>query len=271
MGTWQRRSSWKRLLILCIACIGLGSAASAQQLGTCGEVNSISGYKILLDDIRFNLGPTDAQDRQLMDLLKFQLGNRLENRVGEPAARYKLIRCTGRIPQGESSFPPLILQSLINRDVVLEVWGEVFPARAGKHRVFLNYVMFPLPASSVSPFLQRAYQPKVGSSADDIVDWLANLNELSAYAMAARAVRLLNLEGPDAFDNAKADLKTAAVSLRLAFGPTPTENQKQLLAFLSNRQCQILREARTNPKYQGPLAHLPDPVLAAECPSGGVQ
>lgn len=271
MSTWKRRSSWKHSLSLCIASIGLTSSVSAQQLETCSEVNSISGYKILLDDIRFNLGSTDTQDRQLMDLLKFQLGNRLENLVDEPAARYRLIRCTGRVPQGESSFPPLILQGLVNRDVVLEVWGEVFPASAGKHRVFLNYMMFPLPALTVSPFLQRAYQLRAGSSADDIVDWLANLNELSAYAMVARAVRLLNIEGPDAFDSAKADLKTASVSLRRVFGPTPSGNQKQLLAFLSERQCQILRDARTNSKYKGPLAHLPDAVVAQECPAGGVQ
>jgi hypothetical protein len=257
------RHSW-RLLLLGLLC-SLVAANARAQLQTCTDVNATAGYKILLDDIRFNSGATSAQDAVLMDLLKFQLNNRLAD-----TTRYKLIRCAGRNPS-ETSFAPLILEGLINRDVVLEVWGEVFPANAGMHRVFLTYAMLPLPQTNVSPFLQRQYQPKVGTSPDDLINWLANLTELSAYAMVARAIRLLDTSGSDAYDSAKADLESAADSLRRAFGVHPAPNQQQLLSFIVARKCQILRDARTNTNYKGPLTHLPDAVLAKECPAGGPQ
>jgi len=271
MNSLECRQSWNRWLSCCAVILFLSAGLPAQDLQLCTDVNSITGYKVLLDDIRFNSGATDAQDRQLMDLLKFQLRNRFESLGDTPDARYKLIRCSGRIPDGEASFPPMIADGLVNRDVVLEVWGEIFPSSAGKHRVFLNYAMLPLPANTSGRFLQRQYQPKVGSSADDIVEWLANLNELTAYAMVARAVRSLTTGGPGAYDGAKADLETASASLQAAFGAAPTSTQKQLLGFLSEKKCAILHDARTNTSYHGPLRQLPDAVVQQECPAGGGQ
>jgi len=270
MNVLTIRKFWHWLLLGAVSLV-LVPCLPAQDLQLCTDVNSTTGYKVLLDDIRFNSGATDAQDKQLMDLLKFQLKNRFEDLGDSPDARYKLIRCSGRIPDGEASFPPMIVDGLVNRDVVLEIWGEVFPSSAGKHRVFLNYAMLPLPANTSARFLQRQYQPKVGSSADDIVDWLANLNELTAYAMVARAVRSLATGGPSAYDGAKADLETASSSLRTAFGDSPSATQKQLLAFLSERKCAILHDARNNISYHGPLRQLPDSIVERECPAGGGQ
>src|ERR1051326_378997 len=221
MNTPKRKSSRRCRTLCCVVHLALCSGLWAQGLQTCTDVNTTTGYKVLLDEIRFNSGASGTQDRQLMELLKFQLRNRFENIDDTPAARYKLIRCAGRIPDGEASFPTMIADDLVNRDVLLEVWGEVFPASAGKQRVFLNYAMLPLPEATSGRFLQRQYQPKVGSSPDEIVDWLANLNELTAYAMVARSMRSLNIGGPGAYDGAKADLETAAASLKLAFGTMP--------------------------------------------------
>lgn len=257
---WQD-ACWAALVIVVLI-----SSSSAQTLQLCNEVNSTTGYKVLLDDIRFNTGASDPTDRTLMSLLNFQLKNRFEN-VGDGSnARYKLIRCVGRIPNGDGSFSPTLLVDLANRDVVLEVWGEVFPPTAGNRRVFLNYAMFPLPAEIVSPFLQQEYKPKVGSSADDIVDWLAQLNELTAYAMVARAVRSVSTSGPAAYDSAKTDLETATASLRTSFGSNPSTSQRQLLSFLVARKCEILHDARINASYHGPLAKVPDAVVNQQCP-----
>jgi hypothetical protein len=161
------------------------------------------------------------------------------------------------------------MSGLVNRDVVLELWGEIFGPTAGTQRVFLNYVMMPLSSGSVSPFLQRAYTPKAGSSPDELIEWLANLNELSAYARVARAVRLLSLKGPAGYDSAKADLETASSDLRRAFAPNPNASQKGLLTFVSKRKCDILQDARTNHDYKGPLRLVPDTVIRRECPAGG--
>jgi hypothetical protein len=269
MRNRRRQHCWNHCFMVCVTSVGLAAFGWAQAPQLCPEINSVIGYKILLDDIHFNSGSTGPQEKQLMDLLNFQLGGRLQDSADEPADRYHLVRCNGRVPQGEASFPPLTVEGLVNRDVVLELWGEIFAPSAGKHLVFLNYVMLPLPPGRISPFLQRQYQPKVGSSADEIVAWLADLNELDAYAKAARAVRLLSLRGPAAYDTAKADLEAASTSLSPAFGTTPTAAQRELLKFLLKRKCEILREARTNTDYKGPLRLLPDAVVSRECPAGG--
>ncbi len=261
----------KRCLMCCIAALALNFTARAQDPQLCTEMNTVIGYKILLDDIRFSSSATDAQEKQLMDLLNFQLQTRLEGLDQDPAIRYHLVRCIGKFPEGETSFPPTTMQGLVNRDVVLEVWGEIFPPSGGKHNVFVKYAMLPLSTASVSPFLQRQYHPRVGSSPDEMAEWLANLDELDSYATVARAVRLLSLEGPAAYDSANRDLRAASDSLRRAFGATPTPPQKQLLAFVKAKKCEVLADARTNTNYHGPLQHLPDAVVAQECPGGGGQ
>jgi hypothetical protein len=241
----------------------------AQEPQLCTQINLVTGYKIVLDDIRFSSGAANEQDKQLMNLLNFQLRSRLENLDDEVTVRYHLIRCNGRLPEGEASFPPLTMSGLVNRDVVLEIWGEIFGPAAGTQRVFLNYVMIPLSSGTVSPFLQRTYTPKAGSTPDEIVDWLANLNELGAYARVARAVRLLSIKGPEGYDSAKADLETASSDLRHAFAPSPTASQKELLAFVTKRKCEVMQDARTNADYKGPLRLVPDTILRRECPTGG--
>jgi hypothetical protein len=266
----KRQNSWKRSLILCVASLGLGTGVWAQADQTCTEMNKVFGYKILLDDIAFSSGSTDVKEKELMELLNFELGGHLQNLDDETALRYHLVRCNGRVPDGEASFPPLTVEGLVNRDVVLELWGKVLAPSSGKHNVILTYVMLPLPKENISPFLLRQYQPKIGSTPDEIVAWLADLGELDAYAKAARAVRLLSLKGPAAYDNAKADLESASASLQTAFGTKPESSQKQLLAFLVKQKCEILHNARTNPVYKGPLKLLPDAVVERECPGGGL-
>ena len=264
------RSLFRLGFLSCAMLFGLGNGRG-QEPQLCSKINSVLGYKVVLDDIKFGSGSASEQDKQLMDLLNSHLRGRLEDSDDELTVRYHLVRCNGRLPDGEASFPPLTMTGLVNRDVVLEIWGEVFGPAEGKQRVFINYVMMPLPSETVSPFLQRAYTPKAGSSPNEIVEWLANLNELSSYARIARAVRLLSVKGPAGYDRAKADLDTASSNLRLAFAPNPTAPQKELLAFVSKRKCELLQDARTNSEYKGPLRLLPDSVLRRECPTGGNQ
>lgn len=272
MRTGRSRHGWLAGVVLAI----VGAAAPASAQGLCDDINHVTGYKIVLDDIQFGGAAADeqakAQARTLMRLFISQLGSRLEDLPDAQASRYHLVPCPGRVPDGEASFPPTTVRDLINRDVLLEVWGEAFPPSGGKQKVFLTYVMMPLPRKDISPFLQRQYQPNAGSSPDELVEWLANLNELSAYAMVARAVRLVAVKGPASYDSARADLETAAATLRQAFGATPTAAQTSLLAFVTERKCAILRDAKkTNTAYKGPLSQIPDAIVAQQCPAGGPQ
>jgi len=200
-----------------------------------------------------------------MDLLKFQLRNRLETLDSDPGIRYHLIRCPGRMPDGQASFPALITEGLVKRDVVLEIWGEVFADSPGRRKVFINYALFPL-GSTPNSFFLRQYDPKIGASPDELVGWLAKLNELGAYALVARAVRMLSYNGSRSFDQANTDLSTALVSLQSAFGVIPTASERELLRYISNRRCEVMRDAHTDPAYNGPLRLIPETVLKGGCP-----
>ena len=273
MGTedhvWLRPRPAARRALFAVALCGIVFTATtkAQNLQPCDAVRAVSGYKVLLDEIKFNAGQMAQSDQLLMDLLKFQLRNRLEAMDSDLNIRYRLIRCPGRMPEGPTSFPPDIANDLVNRDVVLEVWGAIFPRSQGHREVWLNYAMLPL-GTSANAFFLRKYEPPAGASPDQLVDWLAKakLNELSAYALVARAVRMVANSGPRAFDQANIDLAIAASSLRAAFGPAPTAPQTQLLQYIADRKCQVMRDSRTNSTYKGSLKNIPENVLKHECP-----
>ena len=107
-----------RVLAGAIAAFVLPAPASAQAV--CTDINSVPGFKIVLDDIQFAATPPDDQ-KVLMRLLISQLGSRLEDLPDPAPSRYHLVPCPGRIPVGEASFPPLTVRDLVTRDVLLEV------------------------------------------------------------------------------------------------------------------------------------------------------
>jgi hypothetical protein len=244
------------------------SQASAQAV--CADINNVPGFKIVLDDIQFDHTPPDDQ-KVLMRLLISQLGSRLEDLPDPAPVRYHLVPCPGRTPVGEASFPPMTVKDLVTRDVLLEVWGDVFRPSGGRQLVAMNYVMMPLPRDTVNPFVQRQYERKVVSSPDEVVEWLAGFDEISAYATVGRAIRVIDSQGAPAYDSAKADLAKAAQALRRAYGPHPIGAQKQLLDYVDAQQCTLLQKARHDPAYQGTMRLLPQATVDRTCAAGGNQ
>lgn len=262
-----------RGLAIGVGAVALGALvtpveASAQAV--CADINNVPGFKIVLDDIQFASTPADDQ-KVLMRLLISQLGSRLEDLPDPAPVRYHLVPCPGRTPVGEASFPPMTVRDLVTRDVLLEVWGDVFRPSGGKQLVAMNYVMMPLPRDTVNPFVQRQYERKVVSSPDEVVEWLAGFDEISAYATVGRAIRVIDSQGAPAYDSAKADLSNADQALRRAYGPRPVGAQKQLLEYVEAQQCALLQRARSDAAYKGTMRLLPQSTVDRACASGGDQ
>jgi hypothetical protein len=257
-----------RVLAGAVGALVLPTLASAQAV--CTDINNVPGFKIVLDDIQFAATPPDDQ-KVLMRLLISQLGSRLEDLPDPAPSRYHLVPCPGRTPVGEASFPPLTVRDLVTRDVLLEVWGDVFRPSGGRQLVAMNYVMMPLPRDTVNPFLQRQYERKVVSSPDEVVEWLAGFDEIGAYATVGRAIRMIDSQGAPAYDSAKADLARAAEALRRTYGARPVGAQKQLLDYVDAQQCALLQRARSDAAYKGTMRLLPQPTVDRTCAPGGNQ
>lgn len=243
------------LLLLLIA------AANAQMV-PCQGIERVQGYKVLLDEIKFSpTAATASEEQRLMRILLFDLENQLLAGEEEGGPGWVVIPCLGRLPDGESSFPDLSIDGLNRRDVVLEIWGQVFTTKD----VFLNYVLISIPKDpTVNRFLVKRYKPNI-ESADELVDWLAGLNELSGYALVTRAIRQMTL-GRSAYDQAKRDLEKGDALLTKAFGATPDNNQALLLKFVRKRKCEVLRLARSDQSYNGVLKAIPLAQITKLCP-----
>jgi hypothetical protein len=257
--------------LIAAAAVALLAPAPARAQDVCPNINKVSGFKIVLDDIHFQETTTPNDQTSLMHLMMSQLGSRLEDLPDPESSRYHLVQCPGRMPEGEASFPASTITDLITRGVLLEVWGDVFRPSGGKQLVAMNYVMIPLPRDSVSLVLQRQYERKVGGSPDEIVEWLASFDEISAYATVGRAVRLIASKGPAAYDSAKADLSRASTALKRAYGPHPLAAHRNLLEFVVAQECTLVQRARSDAAYKGPMRLLPQSEVDRTCQTGGVQ
>lgn len=266
----HRRIAHRVLRVVAAALGAFVVPALASAQAVCTDINNVPGFKIVLDDIQFAAAPADDQ-KILMRLLISQLGSRLEDLPDPAPSRYHLVPCPGRTPVGEASFPPLTVRDLVTRDVLLEVWGDVFRPSGGKQLVAMNYVMMPLPRDTMNPFLQRQYERKIVSSPDEVVEWLAGFDEISAYASVGRAIRVIDAQGAPGYDSAKADFATAAQGLRRAYGANPVGAQKQLLEYVDAQQCALLRRARSDAAYKGTMRLLPQSTVDRTCASGGNQ
>jgi len=245
-------SALKALLTLIRFCL-IPLSCSAQLI-PCQPVTSVTGYKILLDELRLHDKNLASQKEAIMDLLFFNMENQL-------SPSWAPIRCDQdhRSPAGEQSFDTNTITRLAERDVILEIWGDI----NSTSDILLNYVLYPV-APVANPFIRRRYSPADLKSGIDVADWLGRLDEWKGYALLARAVRK-EKKTALSFDDTVADLQEASSLLKARYGPSPTRPESALLRFAERTRCQTIDAARQNPHYTGGLKAIPREQLMREC------
>ncbi|SRR6266568_830910 len=239
--------------------MGLVVSGAKGQLRPCPDIDQVTGYKVLLDDVK--LAKADAADqRTLKDLWSRYLLTRLTEDDSEPGSvEWQLVACEARSPRS-TEFSSVIIRGLVDRDVVLEIWGAV-----DGESVFLNYAFLPLPAkSNVRQFWQREYKTK-SVQGSEVARALAKIDEIKAYALIMRAVRSSERDGVSAYDQASQDLGKSYSILKKSFAAPETE-QKALLAYVQKKRCEIIETARTSPQYKGLWKSTPEVQVKALCP-----
>lgn len=206
--------------------------------------------------------------------LQEHLDQRRDLEMAELAsAPFRVARCEGRVPAIDGKdFTREVVRSLYNRNVVIEIWGELdADLKNGERtnlRAHINYLLMPLRRASDSgkpaaPSFHRFNYPDHDIVASDFVDLISNGD---LYAFVATAIGMMAYDGDD-FAQAHqllciASPKLARIQQRLALSPQ-TQAQSQTIAslrgFVRNLAADAMARAGTSSPALALIASADDP------------
>ncbi|HUI56582.1 MAG TPA: hypothetical protein VLY04_16515 [Bryobacteraceae bacterium] len=179
----------QRLLFL----LTLAAAATAQ-MRDCPGISG-DGYKVMLDNLSV-FGPGGQTTTLLRDRLRQKVQFDLSAIQLETTPQMVLVPCRDRAPQDVTDFNPVIVDSLNDHRVLVEVWGQI-EAHAGLsvQRAQLNFTVVPVnfydrPVVPPGGF-STAYQRRIGGNPDELVKIFGDFSDLKAYVSIAAGVKSL--------------------------------------------------------------------------------
>lgn len=228
--------------LICCAVVLFSSLPCRGQLIDCGGVSSLSGAKVLLDDIVFEDESPGFQ--QAMGRLRFQLETALEELRLESVMDLKVLRCKGRRPSGEADFTPALVSVLDSRNVVLEVWGSIMPdTNSGTGcQALVGYALIPVRLRERASGVYEVEYQSSAQGSHRVLDIFRQAIELQAFT--AISIGLHNLESKN-YDRARAVLCRAESLLRKT---RPNE-----LQYVQRLGREVVRMAKQDPGYIGLL------------------
>ena len=240
-------------------------AANAQpRIFPCAAVTE-SGKKVLIDDIV-------AEDQSLTELaamLAIQIEQNLEQLRTEGGLDIRVHACKERRPQAPADFGLDTVRGLLDRDVVLEVWGRAVAstdASGPYNRTEVGYLIVPVryfefnsgtpPGAFVITHRSEPIQ-----SVDDLVPLLNHSGRIAAYAaLASGSVLLRSTALQSARWNPARTQLCRAVSILRAAASSGTD--AELAAYAEKLAAQAWTGARADTEYDG---FLKTPTAVAQC------
>lgn len=217
------------------------------QIIDCQGIRDTQGMKVLLDDIIFESEVPGFQ--QAMPRLRFTLDTALQELRLDQAIELKVLRCEGRRPRGESDFTPDLINVLQDREVILEVWGNVLSATNSKARgceALVGYALIPVRSRDRTVGIYEVeHSSAVAGPSDRLLDLFRRNNELLGFA--AVSVGLHRLQAKK-YDQARRYF-CRAESL-LAKNKRP---DNRLLVYIRNLGREVIDAARRDQSYKGLL------------------
>lgn len=239
--------------IRAVAAIALSVAAvSARAQWTPCQPPSMQGVRhIFVDDFRFT-DETGApvSMKRVRDALLSNIKDQIDKLALQNAPNLRAVPCPGRFPQ-QGDFTPVRLQSLDNRNVVVELWTQIVPSDPSHYNAELNFVVIPaylrnLQGASTSGLFTVRY-PLTSSPAQTLA-LLRSHPELSAYAFIGAGLRAI--ENKD-YDYASAYLCRGLGDLQRVTPKSPDD--QKLLAYADAAKRKVVADARADGAYSGVL------------------
>ena len=141
----KERATWYVPLLM-LGCLSALTAPRAFGINDCRGIGTVSDYKIAVDEVTpppagTAPAPTDIQR------LTAELQTQMEGIVVEEGGAIIAVPCAGRRPASELDFSRLVVETLNDNNVVLEIWGSfepsANPATSGPN-ARLQFVLIPV-------------------------------------------------------------------------------------------------------------------------------
>lgn len=232
--------------------LSLAAVSAFAQYKDCNPPATQGQRHILVDDFRFSdEAGASTPMKQLRDELVDNIRGQIDAIQLMNVPSLKTTPCPGRFPQPGDFTRPRV-ESMDNRDVVMELWTEIRPSDPQHFDAEFNFVVVPafrlnLAGVNTSCLFTVRYPLTANQRREQILVLLRSHPELAGYALIGAGLRAV--ENKD-YDYAAAYLCRGAGELLRV--PATTENQK-LLNYVERAKSKVISDARANNNYNGTL------------------
>lgn len=244
----------------------LCNLASAQSLAGCSGINQTSGPKVVLDKLEYKseAGEIKVLTEEFRAEFYLELLSKLQNLFS--GTYPKPVLCANRAPKVDGSdFIPDLVTTLNNRDVLLELWGEIKSAKKdGKQTLGASILMIIIPVryyeSSEQLDFHVLYFPKMErGDLETASKAMAFGTEFDVYTSIANGLKELK---NDYYDKAKKYFSNARIQWQEALdggslAVIPSE-QNRILEYIKRLEKETIAEAAEDPNYKGDLVAITD-------------
>ena len=132
--------------LLILGCLSTLSASRAFGINDCRGIIAVSDYKIAVDDVTPPPATGSAPASTDIQRLTAELQTQMEGIAVEEGGAIIAVPCAGRRPASELDFSRLVVETLNDNNVVLEIWGSFEPSAnpATGPNARLQFVLVPV-------------------------------------------------------------------------------------------------------------------------------
>jgi hypothetical protein len=238
-----------RLALLALACGCLQA-----QLVDCNV--SLTGYKILLDDVVYSGPATGSVEQKLfMNRLRVKLLNDLERLKVQTQLPFTVVRCEGRRPNDAGDFRTALVDALNSRNVLLELWGNIVAGDGSGADTTIGFALIPMRFyernSQELPGIYQARYTTRAATSSKLLEMIGASGELRAFALVAGGSKALRERR---YNEAYASLCVAAKQAEQLKADGLQSYREPLSRYALRLAGDAVKKANQDPAYSGALA-----------------
>jgi hypothetical protein len=243
-----------RIAFICLALLSLACQSLYAQLVDCNV--SLTGYKILLDDVVYS-GPAagSAEQKLFMNRLRVKLLNDLEKLKVQTQLPFTIVRCEGRRPNDAGDFRTALVDALNSRNVLVELWGNIVADDGAGADTMIGFALIPMRfyernTQDLPGIYQARYSTRSVNSAK-LLELIGASGELRAFALVAGGSKALRERRYNEAYSSLCDASLKAAQLK-ADGLQP--HREPLSKYALRLARETVKKANADPAYTGALA-----------------
>jgi hypothetical protein len=252
----------KLILFGCLLEIAFCGLLYAQSLMSCTGIDQTADLKVVVDKLEYmsETGETKMLTKEYEFDFLLDLRSRLQNLF--PGTQIQPVLCANRSPKFDGSdFMPDLVETLNNRNVLVEVWGTINSGKqSGVHTLGAKILIIIIPIRYYEQNAQLAFHmlsyPKAERGDLEIASRkLVFGTEFDVYTSIAYGMKELKNRS---YDKAKKYFSNASIKWKKALEKgtlAETATDKELiLEYIKQMEQKTITSAAADPNYRGDLA-----------------